>query len=145
MQVSKEKWMTSLTQTQNWKERSIEPARWPRVKVAFVWILQVLSAAMFLFAGTHKLTSDPAMVQAFAVIGVGQWFRYLTGAIEVVSAVLLLIPSLALFGALALAVTMVGAVITHLFIIGGSPVAALVLLASTAAIAWIGWGDSHGR
>jgi hypothetical protein len=76
------------------------------------------------------------MVQEFAVIGVGQWFRYLTGSIEVVGAVLLLIPSLALFGGAALAVTMIGAVATHLFVLGGSPAMALVLLAATTTIAW---------
>ncbi len=106
-------------------------------KTVLVWTLQIGAAAMFLFAGTHKLSGDPAMVQAFAAIGVGQWFRYVTGAIEIVAAVLLLVPSLALYGALALAITMTGAVVTHLFILGGSPVAALVLLVATVAIAWI--------
>ena len=61
---------------------------------------------------------------------------HVTGAIEVASAVLLLVPSLAAYGAVALAITMAGAIITHLFIIGGSPVAAIVLLASTTTIAW---------
>jgi uncharacterized membrane protein YphA (DoxX/SURF4 family) len=91
---------------------------------------------MFLFAGTLKLASAPPMVQEFGLLGIGQWFRYLTGTIEVVSAVLLLIPSLAGYGAAALAVTMVGAIATHLFILGGSPLAAIILLASTSTIAW---------
>ena len=39
-------------------------------------------------------------------------------------------------GAAALAVTMVGAIVTHLFIIGGSPAIPIVLLAATSAIAW---------
>jgi putative oxidoreductase len=101
------------------------------------WTLQIVCALMFLFAGGSKFAGDPAMVAAFNTIGVGQWFRYLTAAIEVTGALLLLVPSLAFFGALALAVTMVGAVITHLFIIGGSPVAAIVLLAVTSTIAWL--------
>jgi putative oxidoreductase len=77
------------------------------------------------------------MVQAFEAIGIGQWFRYLTGAIEVVSAILLLIPSLALFGAAALALTMVGAVIAHVFILGGGAAMAIILLAATVAIVGI--------
>ena len=92
---------------------------------------------MFLFAGGSKLAGAPMMVQMFDAIGVGQWFRYLTGAIEVTSAVLLLVPSLAFFGALALAATMVGAVVTHLFVIGGSPAMPIVLLAATGTIAWL--------
>jgi hypothetical protein len=31
---------------------------------------------------------------------------------------------------------MIGAIITHVFIVGGSPVAAILLLASTTTIAW---------
>src|SRR5215213_2491140 len=91
----------------------IEPVGRARATTGAVWTLQILCAAMFAFAGFHKLTGGADMVQAFATIGLGQWFRYLTGAIEIVSAVLLLIPALAVVGAAALAVTMVGAVITH--------------------------------
>jgi putative oxidoreductase len=106
---------------------------------AFLWFLQIASAAMFVFAGFMKLSSAPLMVQEFAAIGLGQWFRYVTGSIEVVSAVLLLIPSVAAYGAAALAVTMTGAVATHLSILGGSPLMAIVLLAATATIAWTKW------
>jgi putative oxidoreductase len=107
-----------------------------RMATAFVWTLQVASAAMFLFAGGLKLAGVPLMVQEFGIIGLGQWFRYFTGGLEVISAVLLLIPSLAFFGALALAATMVGAILAHLFIIGGSPAVPIVLLASMTSIAW---------
>ena len=107
-----------------------------RAGIALVWALQVGSAAMFLFAGGLKLAGVPLMVHEFGIIGLGQWFRYFTGGLEIISAVLLLVPSVAFFGALALAATMVGAIFTHLFIIGGSPAVPIVLLASTAAIAW---------
>ena len=101
-----------------------------------LWIAQIFAAGMFLLAGGSKLAGAPAMVQLFDGIGIGQWFRYVTGTIEVVSAVLLLMPSLAFFGALALTATMVGAVFTHLFIVGGNPAPAIVLLATAAVIAW---------
>jgi putative oxidoreductase len=112
-----------------------------RTTTGVLWALKILSAAMFLFAGSLKLTGAPLMVQEFAVIGIGQWFRYLTGTIEVVSAVLLLIPSIAFYGAAALAVTMVGAIFSHLFILGGSPAPAIFLLASTTTIAWMRRND----
>jgi hypothetical protein len=91
---------------------------------------------MFLFAGGLKLTGAPELVGLFDAIGIGQWFRYVTGSIEVVSAVALLVPAWAAFGALLLIPTMVGAVFTHLFIVGGSAVPATVLLVGTLAIAW---------
>jgi len=126
--------MTTLTQT--WNEGSNQSARRPRITVGVLWALQILSAAMFVLAGLSKLAGVPAMVQLFAGIGIGQWFRYVTGTIEVVSAVLMLIPSIASYGAAALAVTMIGAIISHLFVIGGNPAMPIVLLASTATIAW---------
>ena len=108
-----------------------------RAKTIVLWTLQALAAAMFLMAGTLKLAGAPPMVQLFAAVGIGQWFRYVTGTIEVVSAVSLLVPPLAVFAALALAATMIGAVFTHLFIVGGNPAIPLVLLIVTVTIAWM--------
>ena len=110
----------------------------PRGRVALVaiWLTQIALASMFLFAGGLKLTGAPEMVGLFDVIGIGQWLRYVTGSIEVASAVALLVPASAAFGALLLIPTMVGAVFTHLFIVGGSAVPATVLLIGSLAIAW---------
>jgi len=49
---------------------------------------------------------------------------------------LILAPSLAAFGALLLIGIMIGATITHLFVIGGTAVPALVLLALSAVVAY---------
>jgi uncharacterized membrane protein YphA (DoxX/SURF4 family) len=130
--------MTTLTQYSDARPITVvDESRTPsRARTIALWTLQVAAAAMFLMAGTLKLSGVPAMVQVFDAVGFGQWFRYLTGAIEVVSGLLLLVPSLAFYGAAALTATMVGAVMTHLFVVGGSPLPAAVLLAATAAIAW---------
>lgn len=100
-----------------------------------LWVLQVGAAAMFFMAGGMKLAGAPDMVAMFEVLG-GQWFRYVTGGVEVVGAALLLVPRLAGVGALLLAATMVGAIFTHVAVIGGSFVVPLVLLVVTATIAW---------
>jgi hypothetical protein len=91
---------------------------------------------MYLLAGSSKLLGAPAMVGLFDAIGIGQWFRYLTGLIEVGSALALLVPSVAVFGALALVATMVGAITTHLFIVGGSPALPAILLLGSASVVW---------
>jgi len=101
-----------------------------------LWVLQIAAAAMFLMVGFLKLSGNPQMVGTFEAIGLGQWFRYLTGALEVTGALLLLIPRLSGLGALILAGVMVGAVMTHLFVIGGSPLMAMILLVVTGLIAW---------
>jgi putative oxidoreductase len=107
-----------------------------RTKNMALWGLQILTAAAFLMAGFGSLSGYPMMVETFDKIGVGQWFRYVTGCIEVASAILLLIPRLTAVGAALLVCTMTGAVLTHLVLIGGSPVAALVLLCFAAIILW---------
>jgi uncharacterized membrane protein YphA (DoxX/SURF4 family) len=107
--------------------------RWGRIGL---WVLQILAAAAFLAAGGFKLAGNEMMVQVFGQIGIGQWFRYVTGVVEIVGAVALLVPFTAAFGGLLLAVTMLCAVGTHLFVIGGNPVPAIVLLVITASVAW---------
>src|SRR5438876_1825179 len=101
-----------------------------------LWVLQVGAAGMFLMAGFAKLSGDPQMVGQFDAIGFGQWFRYLTGSLEVLGAVLLLAPRLSGLGALLLVGVMLGAVATHLFVVGGSPLSAIILLIVTGVIAW---------
>ena len=101
-----------------------------------LWVLQIGAAAMFLMAGSLKLAGGEQVVGMFNSIGLGQWFRYLTGAMEVAGALMLLIPRLSGVGALLLVGVMIGAVITHLFVIGGSPFMAIVLLVVSFIIAW---------
>jgi putative oxidoreductase len=101
-----------------------------------LWILQIGAAGMFLTVGFLKLSGDPQMVALFQAIGLGQWFRHVTGSLEVLGAVLLLIPRLTGLGALLLVGVTLGAVTTHLFVIGGNPLPAIILLIVTGIIAW---------
>lgn len=108
-------------------------------KNAALWILQLGAAAMFLSASFGKLTGNPQMIAAFDLIGFGQWFRYFTGGIELVGALFLLVPSMAGVGALLLIPTMVGAVLAHLIILGGSANPAIALLVAASFIAYGRW------
>lgn len=101
-----------------------------------LWGLQIVVAAMFLFSGAMKLGGALPMVELFDEIGIGQWFRYLTGGLEIIGAVALLIPRFVAPGALLLAGVMVGAVLTDLFVVAGNPLPALVLLVAGTLIAW---------
>lgn len=118
----------SLTQT--------APVHRARAGLIALWLVQIALAGMFLLAGGSKLLGAPAMVGLFDAIGIGQWFRYLTGLIEVGSALALLVPSFAVFGALALVPTMVGAIAVHLFILGASPALPAILLLGSAGVLW---------
>ena len=109
------------------------PPRWTSVSL---WVVRGLLALAFAGAGGAKLYGVPMMVQEFEHIGLGQWFLYLTGTLELLGAFLILVPSLVAFGALLLISIMIGAIITHLFVVGGSPVPALVLLVLSAIVAY---------
>jgi len=113
------------------------PVRRGRTGRIALWAGQIALASMFLLAGGSKLLGAPAMVGLFDAIGIGQWFRYLTGVIEVGSAIALLVPSFAVFGALALVATMVGAVVVHLFILGVSPALPAILLLGSVGVVWV--------
>lgn len=101
-----------------------------------LWIAQVLLAAMFFMAGGHKLGGDPQMVGLFEAIGLGQWFRYLTGTLEVLGGALLLVPRLNGAGAALLVPVMLGAIATHLVVLHNGPAMPLVLLLALLFVAW---------
>ena len=101
-----------------------------------LWVLQIAAAGMFVMVGCLKLSGNAPLVGLFEAIGLGQWFRYLTGTLEVAGAFLLLLPRTSGLGALMLAGVMTGAVVTHVFIVGGSPLGAIILLVVTGVVAW---------
>ena len=77
------------------------------------------------------------MVELFARLGAGQWIRYLTGALEVLGAVGLLVPRATFYGAVLLATMMVGAIVPHLALLGGNPTPAVVLFLITGTVAYM--------
>jgi len=101
------------------------------------WALQVVVAAAFFAAGAAKLAGVPFMNQIFDQIGVGQWFRIVTGVVEIVGAFALVYPGMAAIGGLWLGFTMVCAVATHVFVLHSSPAPAAVLLALNALIVYL--------
>ncbi|KAB7782794.1 DoxX family protein [Methylorubrum populi] len=101
------------------------------------WSLQVLLAIVFLAAGGAKLAGIPMMVQVYDLIGVGQWFRIVTGIVEIAGAIALLLPGYAAFAALWLACIMVGAILAHLTVLPTPAAPAAVLLVLTATLAWL--------
>jgi len=101
-----------------------------------LWIFQILLALVFEAAGSAKLVGVEAMVKEFEAIGFGQWFRYVTGVLEIVAAIALVVPRTCGLGALFVVAIMAGAVGAHLVLLKTSPVVPLVLLVIAAVIAW---------
>lgn len=99
--------------------------------------LRIALGVGFIVLGRAKLTDNPASlwVKMFVELGAAPWFQYFTGYMQMAGGVLILWPRTADLGAAALACTMIGAVMAHLFFldtgIGGAifPAAILVVIA----------------
>lgn len=105
--------------------------------VLAAWLPRVAVALVFLSVGWEKFDAHGMWVRIFARIGFGDWFRYLTGTMQVGGALLLLVPPLVRFGAVVLASTMIGAVIANIFILN-SGLSAIVPASLLAAIVFVG-------
>lgn len=112
---------------------TIQKLKWAYISL---WILQISLGIMFVMAGGLKLMGGSDMVTLFDNIGFGQWFRYVTGILEIVAAVLIIIPALSAIGALLLSTIMLGAVLTHLLLIGGSITMPIAYLIFSLIVVW---------
>ena len=105
-----------------------------------VMAIKAVLTLAFGAAGLAKLAGAEMMVQTFDAVGMGQWFRYVTGAIELGSAILLWVPGFAAYAAGLLMCAMVGALIAHATVLSamglGAGVPALVLGALAATVLW---------
>ncbi|AKV00219.1 hypothetical protein AKJ09_06882 [Labilithrix luteola] len=101
-----------------------------------LWCVQVLLALAFLGASSAKLMGKPEMVAVFNAVGIGQWFRYVTGILELAGAVLIVVPKTRSVGAALLAMIMVGAIFAHLFVLHSPPTAPVVLLLLAGFVVW---------
>ena len=114
-----------------------QPSRLTLLQTIPGWLLSVLLALIFLSVGSMKLMSRPNMVQEFAQVGLGQWFRYFTGILEVAGAICLLVPPLSRWGATLLATVMSGAVVAHLMALRTPPTLPAILLVMVLAATWL--------
>jgi putative oxidoreductase len=84
--------------------------KWQKVSV---WVLVVILALAFAGAGMAKLLSAPMMVAEFALFGYPQWFLYVVGSLEVLSAIFFLLPRLRAVATAVVVCIMVGAIFSH--------------------------------
>ena len=115
-----------------------------RSKTITLWILRILMAALFLFASYMKLSGNPMMVDEFNTIGLGQWFRYLTGVLELAGGLAILVPSVSVFAALVLLAVDAGAFVTQIAVLHGDWIHTVVIGAILAAVIYL-QRDRFGR
>jgi len=89
-----------------------------KIKTIFTWALRVVAAVILLQTLFFKFTGAPESVYIFSKVGLEPWGRIGSGVAELIAAILILIPQTTWLGAgLALAV-MLGAIFSHLTILG---------------------------
>jgi uncharacterized membrane protein YphA (DoxX/SURF4 family) len=82
------------------------------------WALRIVAAIILLQTLYFKFTGQPESVELFSKLGAEPWGRIGTGVIELIASVLLLIPSTVILGALLGIGLMLGAIASHLLVIG---------------------------
>ena len=82
------------------------------------WILQLAVAGILLQTLFFKFTGAEESVYIFTALGAEPWGRIGSGVLELVAAVLLLVPALSPYGAVLTIGLMSGAILSHLTILG---------------------------
>lgn len=83
-----------------------------------LWILKIVVALLLAQTLFFKFTSAEESVWIFSQLGAEPWGRYLSGVIELIAAILILIPKTQIFGALLTLGAMSGAILGHVFFLG---------------------------
>lgn len=90
----------------------------PRSQAAISWVLQLLVAGILLQTLFFKFSGAEESVYIFTTVGAEPWGRIGSGVLELVAAVLLLVPALAPYGAILTIGLMGGAIMSHLTLLG---------------------------
>ncbi len=103
-------------------------------------VLQLLKygiAAFLILSGGAKLLGVEEMVALYHAIGFGQWFRYLSGGVEIVAAALILLPRWRVQGILLTVAIMIAGVVEHIFVLKIIPGAPAVGFAAVLVILYL--------
>ncbi|MEO8637108.1 MAG: DoxX family protein, partial [Gemmatimonadales bacterium] len=82
------------------------------------WACQLVAAAILLQTLYFKFTGAPESVYIFTTLGLEPWGRIGSGVVELIAAILLLIPATAGFGAVLALGVISGAILSHLTKLG---------------------------
>jgi uncharacterized membrane protein YphA (DoxX/SURF4 family) len=101
-------------------------------------VLQILLALFFGVASAlPKLIAHPSATEGFDRIGLGGWFMYLIGSLELAGAIALLIPLLSGLAGLAFIGLMTGAFITQVTVFDGeNATTPLIVMVLVGLVAW---------
>ena len=109
-------------------------------KIGATWLLTLLLAVVMMGPGSQKFTG-PTWERMFRTWGYPDGFYLVVGAVEVIGGIALLIPRVASYSAIMLAVVMIGAAATQILRGGRNGVGEIVFATLLCALAAIRWRD----
>ena len=112
------------------------------VQIGGRWILSAVLAVVMVGPGLQKFTS-PVWQRMFRSWGYPEHFYLVIGAVEVVGGVALLVPRLASYSAIVLALVMIGASATQILRGGRNGVGEIVFAVLLGVIALVRWRDRY--
>jgi uncharacterized membrane protein YphA (DoxX/SURF4 family) len=84
----------------------------------FIWIIKLIAVVILIQTLFFKFTGAEESIYIFSKLGIEPYGRIGSGVVELIASVLILIPRTTLLGALLGIGTMIGAIFSHLFILG---------------------------
>jgi uncharacterized membrane protein YphA (DoxX/SURF4 family) len=110
------------------------------LKIGGTWLLTILLAVVMIGPGSQKFTS-PTWERMFRTWGYPDGFYLVIGAVEVVAGLGLLVPKLASYNAIVLAIVMLGAAATQVLRGGRNGVGEIVFALLLGLLAYVRWRD----
>lgn len=98
--------------------------------------LALLLGGYFVAIAVMGFIGAEPMVKTFEAIGIGQWFRYVTAACQLLGGAMLIVPRTRLFGAIFVVCVLIGAVIARIAFMHTTPLPAVILLAVAVVVLW---------
>ncbi|MEQ3661748.1 MAG: DoxX family protein [Flavobacterium sp.] len=88
------------------------------MKKVYFWLIRIIPAFIMLQTLFFKFTAAPESVTLFSKLEMEPVGRIGSGIIELIASILILIPNKSIYGAVLGFGTMIGAILSHLLIIG---------------------------
>jgi putative oxidoreductase len=92
--------------------------RLSNIPLAISWALQLVVAGILLQTLFFKFTGAAESVYIFSTLGVEPWGRIGSGVVELIAAILLLVPATVTVGAVLALGVIAGAILSHLTVLG---------------------------
>lgn len=86
--------------------------------IAISWVLRIIASIILIQTLFFKFTGAEESVYIFSTLGIEPFGRIGSGIAELVAAILILIPRTTLIGAIIGAGVMIGAIFSHIFVLG---------------------------